>query len=82
MAIEQQQAKTCTILPGASYRARYRESIVAQQNELLEGDKPEDPKRISMWECMKRWSTMGGPHQYKYERGMLVDLAAGYIVDV
>ena len=34
------------------------------------------------WECVKRHAVKGVPKHYQYEKQMLVDLAAGYIVDI
>ena len=42
---------------------------------------PDRAKVFCSWECVKRFAMEDCPKQMRYERQMLIDLAAGYVVD-
>lgn len=44
--------------------------------------RPDLARLFCCWECVKRYAMEDCPRQLRYERQMLIDLAAGYIVDI
>lgn len=42
---------------------------------------PDLAKVFCSWECVKKYAMEDCPKQMRYERQMLIDLAAGYVVD-
>lgn len=48
----------------------------------LQQDKFHKLKEFCSWECMKKWLRKNTPKQFIYQTELLIDLQAGYQVDI
>lgn len=63
---------------------RFKERKEALMSDLeRSGDlSSNSPPAFCSWVCVKRWTVMCCPMQYKYQSEMLIDMVAGYSVKI